>query len=205
MTVPPSAAPARHLRARRNPRWIAAGILAICLGAVGSLLLYSRAATANVVVAMAATVMRGEVVDADDLAQMTVGHLGGMRAVPSARLTDLVGQEALVDLPAGSIVLEGTTGTSEQPAGRAQVGIRLPLGRLPVAALPRGTPVRIISVPPPDAAGTSPVSVRGTVASAPLETADGARVLDVWVPAASAETVARLAAVDQLALILEAP
>jgi hypothetical protein len=47
------------------------------------------------------------------------------------------------------------------------------------------------------------VSVRGTVATAPAETADGARVLDVWVPAANAETVARLAALDQIAIILE--
>jgi hypothetical protein len=204
MAVPPSAIPEHPLRPRRNPRWIAAGVLAMCLGAVGSLLLYTQAATANTVVAMSSTVMRGETVQADDLTPITVGHLAGIAAIPSSRLGDLVGKQALVDLAQGSIVVEGTVGRSEHPSGHSQVGLRLALGRLPIAALPRGTPIRIIAVTTQGSADkASAVSVRGTVATAPVETADGARVLDVWVPEANAETVARLAALDQIAIILE--
>lgn len=204
MAASPSGVPAQPLRPRRNPRWIAAGVLAICLGAVGSLLLYTQAATANTVVSMNATVMRGETVQADDLTPVTVGHLAGIAAIPSSRLADLVGKQALVDLARGSIVLEGTVGTSEHPSGQSQVGLKLALGRLPIAALPRGTPIRIISVTTQDTATATPaVSVRGIVATAPVETGDGARVLDVWVLTANAEKVARLAAIDQIAIILE--
>lgn len=200
------------LRPRRNPRWIAAGILAICLGAVGSFLLYSRVSSANSVLVMNATVMRGATLEADDVRQLTVGDLGGVKAIDSSRIGDVVGRVALVDLAEGSIVVEGEVGVSQQPAGHIQVGIKVPLGRVPNAPLPQGTPIQLISVTTAQTdesaqesvESTAPeASVKGTVASAPTETSDGSRTLDVWVPTANAAAVARLAALDQIAIVME--
>lgn len=206
MPEPSPGAPARPLRPRRNPRWIAAGILAICLGAVGSLLLYSQAARSSVVVSVNRTVMRGETLTSDDLAQVTVGQLGDMKAIPSSQIPMLVGKQALVDLASGSILLEGTVGTPERPDGQAQVGLKLPLGKIPVAPLPQGTRVRLLSVAAADSsAPAASISVLGEIATAPTDAADGSRILDVWVPEASAATIARLAANSQIVLIIEAP
>lgn len=204
MADQPVVARPRPVRARRNPRWIAIGILAICLGALGSLLLYSQVTTSNTVITVNRTIMRGETILATDLGQITVGDLGGLNAVPAAEIPSLIGKQALTDLPQGTFVLPGTIGAPSEPAGFARVGLRLTPGRVPVAPLPAGTPVRLISVPAPNS--TTPptdVSVMGQIATAPSIAPDGSRVLDVSVPARDATTIARLAASDQLALILE--
>ena len=52
-----------RLPARRNPKWIAIGIVAICLGGLLSYVIYAKVATESDVVAMAATVYRGEVIE----------------------------------------------------------------------------------------------------------------------------------------------
>ncbi len=206
MPASSSGSPRPVLRPRRNPRWIAAGILAICLGAIGSFLLYTRTASANTVIAMNATVMRGATITDEDITQITVGTLGDMPVIDSSHIPDLVGKQALVDLPKGALVLEGTVGVAQRPDHHTQVGIKVPLGRLPVALMPQGTPVRLISVTPSAASSSvAAVSVVGTVATAPKDTTDGARVLDVWVPTESAAVVARLAALEQIAIVMEAP
>lgn len=192
------------VRARRNPRWIAIGVLAICLGALGSLLLYSQVTTSTTVIAVNRTIMRGETILATDLGQVTVGDLGGLKPLAASELTTLIGKQALMDLPQGSFVVEGSIGAPADPEDHARVGLRLTPGRVPIAPLPAGTPVRLISVPAPNTS-TAPeeISVPGQVATAPSISPDGSRVLDVSVPVRFAATIARLAASDQLALILE--
>lgn len=204
MADPPPVARPHPVRARRNPRWIAVGILAICLGALGSLLLYSQVATSTTVIAVNRTIMRGETIQPGDLGQVTVGDLGGMTPISASELTSLIGKQALLDLPQGSFVVEGSIGTPAEPEGFSRVGLRLTPGRVPIAPLPAGTPVKLISVPAPNAStSTTEISVIGQIATAPSVAPDGSRVLDVSVPTRHAPTIARLAASDQLALILE--
>jgi hypothetical protein len=193
------------MRARRNPRWIAAGVLAVCLGAVGSLLLHTQASSSTTVITVTRTVMRGETLQPTDLGQATVGNMSGLDVVPAGRLPELVGRQALFDLAEGSIVMDGTIGTLDRPAGQAQVGLKLSPGRMPSAPLPHGTVVRLIPVTADEQPATGQGAVRGTIANAPSPTPDGAHVLDVLVPAKDAERIARLAALDQIAIIMDAP
>ncbi len=204
MAAPPAVVRPRPVRARRNPRWIAVGILAICLGALGSLVLYTQVTTSNTVIAVNRTIMRGEKLQAADLGQVTVGNLAGLKPVAASKLPSLIGQQALTDLPHGSFVVEGSVGTPSEPAGSARVGLRLTPGRVPIAPLPAGTAVRLISVAAPNTSMSSvDVSVSGQIATAPSTAPDGSRVLDVSVPSQHAARIARLAASDQIAVILE--
>ena len=48
---------------RRNPKWIALGIVALCLGGLLSYVIYARVSTETTVVSVAQTVYRGEVIE----------------------------------------------------------------------------------------------------------------------------------------------
>src|SRR5512133_3996563 len=61
-----------RLPGRRNPKWIALGIVAICLGGLLSYMIYARVATETAVVAVAHTVYRGEAIDQGDLGTITL-------------------------------------------------------------------------------------------------------------------------------------
>lgn len=192
-----------QLRARRSPRWIAAGVLAICLGGLGATLLWNEAVTSQQVLRVNAAVARGEVIEARDLGPVTVGSLPGVSVVPADQLDDLVGKQALVDLPAGSLVPAGGIGVAELAPGTVRLGLSLPAGRLPGSAMVPGEQVLLIPVPGPDQAEAemSESPVTATLVTPPTTAPDGAaRLVDVTVAAADADVVARLAATDRLVL-----
>ena len=89
---------------RRNPKWIALGVVAICLGGLLSYVIYSRVATESAVVAIAATVYRGEVIEAGDLTTITLSGDPTCRRFPPVRPIILVGKRAAYDLVDGSLV-----------------------------------------------------------------------------------------------------
>ena len=205
-----TAAELPRLPGRRGPRWIALGVVALCLGALLSAVVYARVASETTVVAAARTVYRGEVLDAEDLT--TVRLRGGTLpdTVPAADLDALVGQHAVFDLPAGTVVAGAAVAPTTVPAqGRAAVGLRLATGRAPEALLLPSAPVRLVALPPAatDAAAddeltgkTYPGRVIGHVPGP-----DGTSlVLDVDVAADQAPTIALLGAQDRLAVVRDA-
>lgn len=140
-------------RARRNPRWIALGIIAICLGAIASFFLYSQVAESHRVVAVRHGISRGDTISADDLGQVSVGNTGGVRTVPSTQLAGLVGQVAAVDLVEGSLLPpDAITDVLPPSKGNGVIGIKVATGRAPSGFLAAGSPVRLV-VLPADAAG----------------------------------------------------
>lgn len=197
------AAPA-PLPARRNLRWILAGVIAICLGGLGAAVLYMSIADAHSVVRVNRTIYRGEAVQAADLGAVSLGSAVGIDTVPAERAGDLVGKTALVDLPQGSLLVPGSVGEPELRPQEARVGLRLAAGRLPVSALPPGTPVLLVPLAKDAQSQPEGASVQATVATAPTVQVDGASILDVSVPAAEAERLARLAASDLLVLVRRA-
>jgi hypothetical protein len=137
---------------RRNPKWIALGIVAVCLGALLSYLIYARVATETAVVTLARTIYRGQVVAATDLTTVTLSGEPGVPTVPAAARDELVGQRALYDLVEGSILPQGAIGPIKVPADRrALVGIKVTAGRAPSNHLAPGANVRLITVPPGNA------------------------------------------------------
>jgi hypothetical protein len=204
--APPSTPNPPRMPARRNPRWIALGLVAVCLGGLLSYVIYSRVATESLVLAVAQTVYRGETVAAADLTSITVTGASQLNTVPAAQLDQLIGKEAVFDLVEGSLVPEGAIADVAVPGkGRAVVGLKLSQGRVPSNLLYPGSPVRLVSLPPPSDdtardAMTNRTYVARVVDSAPG--ADGTSVLvNVDVPADQAPTIALLAAQDRVAVL----
>lgn len=197
-----SAAPlAAHLRPRRSPRLVAAGVLLASLGGLGGAMAYQQASHANQVLVTTRTVPRGSELRPADLAVVTIGQAPGVHTVPAEQLSSLVGRHALVDLPQGSLVGASSIGELALPAGRTQLGLKLAPGRLPNQDLPQGTPVQLVEVTSDKAESTS-LLVDAQVVVAPSTLPDGStRVLDVSVPEAQAQRLADLAARDLLVVV----
>ncbi|MBA3022123.1 SAF domain-containing protein [Propionicimonas sp.] len=189
------------IRARRNVGWIAAGVLAICLGGLGAALLYANLSSAASVITIKHSVYRDQVISADDLGITSLAPPMGLETVPAERLGEIVGKTALTDLAAGGLLGPGSFGEPVVAAGAVRVGLRLDPGRLPNSPLPAGTGVRLIPVGRDGAAAPGGMPIAATVASLPQLQADGSTLLDVTVPEESGERVAQLAAAGQLALI----
>lgn len=203
----PTPTPPR-MPARRNPRWIALGVVALCLGGLLSYLLYSRVAAETAVVSMASTVYRGQTVTAEDLGTVTVTGGSTLNTVPADQLDNLVGQQAVYDLVEGSLVPAGAIAPVTVPArGRAVVGVKLSQGRAPANLLSPGSPVRLVALPPTDAAAKDSLANETFIARVVEATpaADGAATLvNVDVPADKAPTIALLAAQDRIAVLRDA-
>lgn len=204
--TPTTSLPPR-LPSRRNPKWIALGVIAICIGALLSYLIYARVAAESSVLIMTKTVYRGSVIAAEDIAPATVsGALPG-NALPADQADELVGQTAIYDLIAGTVVPVGAIGEVTVPAeGRTVVGIRLIEGRAPSGLLHPGSVVRLIALPPEGVeadfidqytGSAYPAKVVDTVAGA-----DGMSTLvNVDIAADQAAAVALLSAQERLAAV----
>jgi SAF domain len=200
--------PPARIPSRRSPRWIALGLVALCLGALLSYVIYTRVVTETAVVMMARTVYRGTTIQATDL---TVTRLSGesvSQTVPASRLAGLVGQRAVFDLPQGAILTPGAIDDVLIPAqGRAVVGVKLATGRAPSALLLPASPVRLVALPAASGgqqattdklAGKSWDGIVLDQSPGP----DGASiVINVDVPAEQAPSIAMLAAQDRLVVV----
>lgn len=199
-----------RLPGRRNPRWIALGVLALCLGALLSAVVYARLASETTVVALAATVYRGEAIERDDLT--TVRLRGGTLpdTVAAERLESLVGQRAVFDLPVGSVVPAAAVAPVAVPAqGRAAVALRLVTGRAPEGLLPPGSPVRLVALPAAATQTGAADALAGKTYRArvveQVPGVDGASiVLTVDVDQRQAPTVALLGAQERMTVVRDA-
>jgi hypothetical protein len=195
---------------RRNPKWIALGIVALCLGGLLSYAIYARVVTETSVVAVKQTVYRGEVVHEDDLTKAVVQGNSFPHAIPASRLADVVGQRAAFDLPVGSLVADTSVTDATAPSpGSSVVGLKLGTGQAPAALLLPAAPVRLVALPPAGADASSTDTLAGkTYLGHVLDQApdvDGASVVvNVEVSAAQAPTVALLAAQNRLAVVRDA-
>ncbi|MDO5498132.1 MAG: flagellar biosynthesis protein FlgA [Propionibacteriaceae bacterium] len=197
-----------QVRVRRQPKWIAAGVLAICLGGLGAAVLWAEAAGSTEVLVMTRSVARGEVVETADVRIARVGQLDGVSRIDGDELHLIAGRTALVDLAEGALVPAGGVGEAALDGGGVQLGLRLDPGRIPLDQLPAGTPVLLVGLDDPrgapDAPARPPRPFRGTVLTPPQTGPDGvARLLDVRVDAAEAAAVAELAATDRIVLVKE--
>lgn len=145
---PPAIGEQPHARTRRNPKWIALGILAICLGGLGSFFLYSHVTDAHQVVALTKTVHRGEKISSGDLTTVQVGNTSGVATVSSQRLSSMVGQVASYDLVKGALLSPASVGSEQPPgAGHGVIGIKVSEGRAPDGYLQPNTSVRLVVLP----------------------------------------------------------
>ena len=205
--LPPTPQPPR-MPGRRNPKWIALGIVALCLGGLLSYMIYARVASETAVVAAAHTVYRGETIEQGDLTTITLREGSLTQTVPATSLGDLVGRRAAFDLIEGSVIPSSAVGEEAIPAeGRAIVGLKLEPGRAPGNVLLPSSLVRLIALPV--AADGSTDKLAGTIFVGRVidqsPAADGTSILvNVDVDAGAAPTIATLAAQDRIALVRDA-
>lgn len=192
-----SAAP----RPRRNLRWIAAGVLAVSLGALGAALLYADISNSVSVVSVTRTVYRDQLITEADLGITSAVPAAGLELVPSEQLTAIIGRTAQLDLTQGTLLSPRSFGDPATEPGHVRLGLRLAAGRIPAAPLPPGARVLLVPVGRDGADPPSGASVVGRVATAASTLPDGAALVDVSIAEAEAERVARLAAADQVVLV----
>jgi SAF domain. len=188
-------------RPRRNVRWLAAGILAVCLGTLGSALLYGNLSQTEAVLIVQRTVYRDQVITANDLGVTSAVPAAGVAMVAADRLDEVIGRTARTDLATGTLLHPEGFGEPLVGGGQVLIGLRLPAGRLPATSLPPGTAVLLVPVSRDAAAAADGPSISARIATAATELPDGAALLDVTVGQAEAERVAKLAAADQLSLL----
>jgi hypothetical protein len=194
---------------RRNPKWIALGIVALCLGGLLSFMIYARVANETAVVAAAHTVYRGETIEQGDLTTITLRAGSLPQAIPAVRLPDLVGKRAAYDLIEGSVIASTAVVEQAIPAeGRAIVGLKLVPGRAPSNLLLPSSLVRLIAMPAAADSSTADklegsIFIGRVVDQSPG--ADGTSILvNVDVEAGAAPTIAMLAAQDRIAIVRDA-
>ena len=183
-----------QLRARRNPRLIALGVLLIVLGALGAAALYTTATRHRQAVAMANDVTRGQEIRPSDLIVRELPS-DQEEGIDPQKMNDLVGKRALLDLPAGSFPTEQRLGDRSFPPDNVTLGLKLGPGKMPSTPLVPGQKIQLIGLAEKNA-------TTAVVAALPEKLADGATwLLDVSLPLEEAPTMAALAAEDQLVLI----
>jgi SAF domain len=200
---------APRLPGRRNPKWIALGIVALCLGGLLSYVIYARVATETAVVAAAHTVYRGETIERSDLATVTLRGGALPHAIPAIQLNNLVGKRAAFDLVEGSVISSTSVADSAIPAeGRAIIGLKLAPGRAPGNLLLPASRVRLIAMPAAADSSTADKLAGSVFVGSVIDqsqAADGTSILvNIDVDAAAAPTIATLAAQDRVVIVRDA-
>ncbi len=208
--APQATPPPPRMPGRRNPKWIALGVVALCLGGLLSYVIYARLANETTVVTIAQTVYRGEVIDAADLTTLTLQGSTIAQAVPARDLQAMVGKRAAADLVKGTVLVAPAVTDEVIPAaGRAVVGLKLSAGRTPTSLLIPSAAVRLVALPAPDTGQGDDDKTAGDTFTARIvdqtNAADGTSILvNVEVAADQAAVIAQLAAQDRIALIRDA-
>ncbi len=187
---------------RRNPRLIIAGVLLVCLGALGSAWLWTAGRDEVAIVVTARDIPAGQVIVREDLTTVKIAATAQVMRIPATDIGTLLGARAARDLPSGVIIDPSALTAQTVTPGRAHIGLALPDGRLPNRPLPSGARIRVIGV---DAGANGEVTVDtpGMVVAPPTRSAQGSWLVDVEVDASQASKVAALAAADQVVLVWE--
>jgi len=201
-----------RLEAPRRRVQIPQLMIAVFLVAVSALvivILFSRAAARDPILALANPVERGQVVAADDLMVVYVATDDPIASLPSDAAAGLVGLGSVADLDAGTIVTPAHfTSHSVLDDGDGVVGLALAPGEYPTPLLAPGDAVDVVvtsrsSVESGAATGDTVVASAVVFDIAEMGTR-GERFISLQMPAGAAAEVAGAAAADQVRLVLVA-
>jgi flagella basal body P-ring formation protein FlgA len=194
------------VKTRRRSGVLAAGTALVVVGALGAAYLTQVVGDTVQVVAVARDVQPGERIERTDLTVADVSVDPALTPVPATRLTELVGQQAAVALPAGSLLTDAAVSHQVLPAaGQSLVGVALQSAQLPAEPLQAGDRIRIVDTPasqgePP---ASTPQTIPGVVVSAGPADDSGLTVVDITVPSGQAADLAARVATGRIALVLD--
>ena len=187
--------------ARNRGRVLLGAFLVTACGLLGAMALTSTS-NRHPVVTVARRVPAGQAVQRADLGRAMVAVDAGTGVVPGSEADRLVGQVALVDLVAGSLLAPGQVGGSRPASpGQAVIGAALKDGQFPLD-LQVGSPVSVVVLPDPaQPAGSTPDPVRATVVALGRSTQGGAMPVSLSVPPDAATDLAVAGAQGRVALV----
>lgn len=187
--------------AARNRSRVVLGALVVVVSALVAGLLYADAGDREPVLAVARTVEVGQVLAPRDVREVLAGAVPGVRTVPAAQRSSVVGRPALVRLVPGALLHPAQLGNGEGPApGLAVVGALLRPGQYPIGLRP-GDEVLALRLIDAAAGIGSAAPVRATVAALGAPAAGG-MVVSLATEPSDAAPVAAAGAAGHLALVV---
>jgi len=169
---------------------------------LGSVWLHRATTTAVPVVAAARTIERGTVIERADLVVVRIEKDVALRTIPASKLDSLVGQRALLDVGAGSLLTPAGVGKHSVPrAGHLLVSVPVDSTMVPTG-LVAGDRVQFVSsgnrqAEPRDPVPAVVVSVRSASTGSPKV------IVEVTVAQRSAATLAEVAGSGDVMVFLE--
>lgn len=203
----PGSAPA--VRRQRRLPLVAGALTLIAVAGLGGGALIVKAGNTHPVVAITATVTRGDVIQRNDLRVVDVGGAHGLRTVAGDQLDSIVGKRAATDLPAGTLLPQGAATADLVPhQGKTLVGLQLKPSQLPATTLQTGDTVRLVTLPADQAGavsqqGSSALPIAATVIGSEPGPDNQTTRVDVEVPSDVAANLSVNAATGRVALILD--
>lgn len=178
------------------------GLLIIAVTVLAALM-WSRSLTSTTSVVVAAeSIRRGEVLDEGNVIAVEVRGGTELGLLPAARLDDVMGQVALVDLPAGDPIVAATVGSLPRPtADEVLVAVALERGAAPTD-LAAGDVVGVVLVP--DASmldGQQPTMLRDTAVVRLIDAADDYDTRAVVTLGVSVHVATEVAAASDVRLV----
>ena len=203
MLAAPTMAPPRR---RRQPRLLATAAVLMVLGALAAVWVVNAIGERVSVVAVAAEVRYGEVVERGDLVEAQFSVDEALSPVLFSEVDELVGMTAATDLLPGSLLTrEQLTREQLPPDGSQLVGVAVPSGQLPATPLRPRDEVLLVPVIIADGSGSAeglPSPYEGVVVTVGPVGVSGTRVVDVLVDDRDAADVASRGAASGLAIVL---
>lgn len=144
--VPFALEPPPGMRRVRPPE-LALGVVLVVGFALAAVLWTAQANEKQPVLMLAKTVERGQVLNAEDLGVAYVASAQQLAVLPQSDAAGLVGQVALIDLPAGTVITKGqfAPGVSTKVApGGGVLGLALDAGEYPTGRLGPGDQVNVV-------------------------------------------------------------
>ncbi len=187
-------------------------VLLVALSALAAVVLFSRAASRDPVLALANEVERGQVVNAGDFQVVYVGTDDAVATVSADELATLTGLTPVADLEAGTIVTSSHfVARNMLGLGEGVVGLALSPGEYPTLRLAPGDRVDVIRTEPSPVPGETQPAAGGLVLVAAAEVFDitelgtqGQQFVSLRMPVGAAAEVARAAADGRIRLVLVA-
>lgn len=189
---------------RRRPVVAVVMVAAIGVGILGAVVLWASLTDTRTVLVARDTIVRGSVIQTEDLAEAQVGADVALDLVGAGTRADVVGQRAAWDVAAGAALTTGVVSDGlVPPQGMSVLGIVLPPPTSPGLTLLPGDQVRAVVTAADPASKQEPTFHAAEVVAVNPPAPDGQTVVDVLVSHEEAITLAAEASAGKVTLVLD--
>lgn len=194
--VPFALEPARRGGRVRVPELVV-GVLLVVGFALAAVLWMARANDRQPVLVLAAPVERGQMLEAGDVGVAYVGSGDRLAVLPQSAAAGLVGQVAVADLPAGTVITAEQFASGTPVAdGTGVVGVALDPGEYPLGQLHPGDQVNVVLAADQGDAPAATAWLRGEIFDV-AEVGSGQLLVSLQMAEEDANRVAQAAASGQ--------